>query len=228
MRALVIEDEKALSNSICECISEIFECEKAYDGELGLFKAEQDIFDVIILDIMLPGMNGFDILSTIREKHISTPVLILTARDGINDKIKGFRSGADDYLVKPFHREELLLRLEAILRRSTGAFADSVLKFKDLQLNTKSRTAKIGCHSLSLQGKQFDIMEYLMNNQNIIVTRDQIFDRIWGFDSETTTNVVEVYASGIRKELKKYGYDKYLKTIRSVGYILSAEENNDE
>ena len=149
-----------------------------------------------------------------------TPVLILTAKDTLNDKLKGFNYGADDYLVKPFEREELLARLEAIIRRVNGSYKESLVEFKDLKLNIKNRKVYIGEEEIVLQGKQFDILEYLINSKGTIVTKDQIFDKIWGFDSYTTTNVVEVYASGLRKTLKKYNYDKYIKTIRGVGYMI--------
>ena len=152
---------------------------------------------------------------------MNTPVLILTAKDALNDKVKGFNYGADDYLVKPFEREELLARIDAIIRRTNGAYKESLVEYKDLKLNIKNRKAFIGEEEIVLQGKQFDILEYLINSKGTIVTKEQIFDKIWGFDSYTTTNVVEVYASGLRKTLKQYGYDKYIKTIRGVGYMIS-------
>ena len=124
-------------------------------------------------------------------------------------------------MVKPFNRDELLARVEAIIRRTTGNYGDNVLEFKELKMDLSSRTMLINGEEVQLQGKQFDMLEYLLSSKNTIITKDQIFDKIWGFNSETTTNVIEVYASGIRKELKKSGYDKYLKTIRGVGYIWS-------
>lgn len=221
MRILIIEDDKVLAKIVEQCIGKNYEVDHAYDGEEGLLFAKQDIYDAIILDIMLPIMNGYDVLKNLRQDKIYTPVLILTAKDSINDKIEGFRSGADDYLVKPFNREELLVRLEALIRRSKGNYTTNIIEFEDLKLDLKSRTAKVNGVEIFLQGKQFDILEYLINSKNAIVTKEQIFDKIWGFDSETTANVIEVYASGLRKELKKVGYDKYLKTIRGVGYIWS-------
>lgn len=220
MKLLIIEDDKYLSESICETTKEMFNTEQAFDGEEGLFLAQQNIFDVIILDIMLPYMNGYEVLENLRKQNITTPVIMLTAKDGIDDKIKGFKMGADDYLVKPFHREELLVRLEAMVRRSGGLLKENVLTFKELHLNIKNKTVEINGETLKLNGKQFDLLEYLMNNKNAILTKEQIFDRIWGFESDTSTTVVEVYASNLRKSLKKFGYDQYIKTFRGLGYML--------
>ncbi|WP_269671098.1 response regulator transcription factor [Metabacillus litoralis] len=202
MKLLIIEDDHYLSQTIKETTQEMFETEQAFDGEEGLFFAEQNIFDCIILDIMMPNMNGYEVLQELRKKQITTPVIILTAKDAIDDKIKGFKVGADDYLVKPFHREELLLRLEAIVRRSGGDLKENVISFKELKINLKYKTASIGEELVKLNGKQFDLLEYFINNKNTILTKEQIFDRIWGFESDTSTTVVEVYASNLRKTLK--------------------------
>lgn len=221
MKLLIIEDDKFLSETIKETTQEMFNVEQAFDGEEGLYLAEQNIFDCIILDIMLPSMNGYEVLRHLREKHITTPVVMLTAKDGIDDKIKGFKVGADDYLVKPFHREELLLRLEAIVRRTGGELKENILTFKDLKMNLKTRTAAIEAETVKLNGKQFDLLEYLINNKNTILTKEQIFDRIWGFESDTSMTVVEVYASNLRKNLKQFDYDQYIKTFRGLGYMLT-------
>lgn len=221
MKILILEDDKVLSKTIRQCIENIYDTDCAYDGEEGLLYAKQNIYDAIILDLMMPIMNGYEVLSALRNNKIFTPVLILTAKDGIGDKVKGFKTGADDYLVKPFNREELLVRLEAIIRRSTGNYGSNTINFKDLVLDLNSRKVILKGQEIMLQGKQFDMLEYLINSKNTIITKDQIFDKIWGFNSETSTNVIEVYASGLRKELKKIDYDKYLKTIRGVGYIWS-------
>lgn len=228
MKLLIIEDDHHLSDTIRETAQSMFETTQAFDGEEGLFLAAQNIFDVIILDIMLPHMNGYEVLEQLRGQHVTTPVIMLTAKDGIDDKIHGFKKGADDYLVKPFHREELLLRLEALVRRSIGDFTEQTIHFKDLQMNTKNCQVSIGDDVLKLSGKQYDLLEYLLNNRNTILTKEQIFDRIWGFDSDTSTSVVEVYASNLRKNLKKYGYDKYIKTFRGLGYMLSEAGDGDE
>lgn len=221
MKVLIVEDERTLSDTIKQCICKKFDTEQAYDGYEAYMMAKENIYDAIILDLMLPEMSGYDVLLKLRENKVLTPVLILTAKDALNDKLKGFNYGADDYLVKPFEREELLARLEAIIRRTNGAYKQDEIEFKDLKLNIKSRRAFIKDEEITLQGKQFDILEYLINSKGTIITKEQIFDKIWGFDSFTTTNVVEVYASGLRKILKQYGYDKYIKTIRGVGYMIT-------
>ncbi len=221
MKVLIVEDERTLSDTIKQCICKKFDTEQAYDGYEAYMMAKENIYDAIILDLMLPEMSGYDVLLKLRENKVLTPVLILTAKDTLNDKLKGFNYGADDYLVKPFEREELLARLEAIIRRTNGAYKQDEIEFKDLKLNIKGRRAFIKDKEITLQGKQFDILEYLINSKGTIITKEQIFDKIWGFDSFTTTNVVEVYASGLRKTLKQYGYDKYIKTIRGVGYMIT-------
>lgn len=219
MRILIIEDDKILSKTIEQCIKDKYDVDKAYDGEEGVLFAKQGIYDAIILDLMMPVLNGYEVLATLRKEKIYTPVLILTAKDSIEDKIKGFRLGADDYLVKPFNVEELLMRIEALIRRAYGNYSENTIEFEGLVLDLNSRKVTGKGKEIILQGKQFELLEYLINSKNTIITKEQIFDKIWGFNSETTTNVIEVYASGLRKELKKIGYDKYLKTIRGVGYI---------
>ncbi len=221
MKVLIVEDDKILSNTIKQCLEGKFDIEQAYDGYDGYVFAKGNIYDAIILDLMLPEMSGYEVLQKLRSNNVLTPVLILTAKDSLNDKVKGLTLGADDYLVKPFEREELIARVEALIRRNNAFFTNDILEFKDLKLNTKSRKVVIKGKEVILQGKQFDLLEYLLKSKDTIITKEQIFDRIWGFNSDTSTNVIEVYASGLRKELKKYGYDKYIKTLRGVGYMLS-------
>ncbi len=220
MKILIVEDERILSDTIKQCICKKFDTEQAFDGYEAYMLAKENIYDAIVLDLMLPEMSGYDVLLKLRNDKVFTPVLILTAKDNIGDKVKGFKYGADDYLVKPFEREELLVRLEALIRRANGSYKEDFVEFEGLKLNLKNRIATINGEEVVLQGKQFDILEYLINSKGVIITKEQIFDKIWGFDSETTTNVVEVYASGLRKTLKKYGYDKHIKTIRGVGYMI--------
>ncbi|MBQ3415763.1 MAG: response regulator transcription factor [Clostridia bacterium] len=221
MRILLVEDDEILSDTIKEFIVKKYEVEQEYSGEDAYLIARSNIYDLIILDLMLPEMSGYEVLRRLRSEKINTPVLILTAKDGLDDKLKGFDYGADDYLAKPFESKELLARIEAILRRSKKSMDSNILKFKDLTLNLETRQVKVGDEEIALLGKQFDMLEYLLGFKDTIITKEQIFDKIWGFNSETTANVVEVYASGIRKALKKSGYDKYIRTIRGVGYMLT-------
>lgn len=221
LKILIIEDDRILSKTIKQCIENKYEVEQVYDGEEGVLYAKQNIYDVIILDLMLPRVDGYSVLETLRENKVYTPVLILTAKDSLSDKVLGFKKGADDYLTKPFEKEELIVRIEAMIRRNNRSYYKEEIVFKDLVMDLSNRKVYIKGVELNLQGKQFDMLEYLINSKERILTKDQIFDKIWGFNSETTANVVEVYASGIRKELKHFNYDKYLKTVRGVGYIFS-------
>lgn len=227
MKILVVEDDKLILQSIRNSLINYYNIDTASDGEEGLYMALQNIYDTIVLDIMLPYLNGDKILRTIREKGINTPVLFVSARDSLEDKIKGFNMGADDYIVKPFYVEELKIRIEALLRRSGALISENVLKCADLELNTKSRELHIKKEKVNLQAKLFDLLEYLVNNKGAILTKEQIFDRVWGFESDTTINIVEVYIHKLRKILAQYNYDKYIKTIRGVGYMLKFGEGNE-
>ena len=195
MKILVVEDDKILARTIEQVLKEKYDVDKAYDGEEGILYAKQGIYDAIILDLMMPIMSGYEVLQALRQDKIFTPVLILTAKDGIADKVRGLNIGADDYLIKPFNREELIARVDAIIRRTTGNYTENVIEFKGLILDLNNRKITVDGEEIILQGKQFDVLEYLINSKNTIITKEQIFDKIWGFDSETTTNVIEVYAS---------------------------------
>lgn len=221
MKLLIVEDDKNLSDTIKQCLEKDYSIEQAYDGYEGYTLASSGIYDAILLDIMMPEMNGYEVLTKLRNENDFTPVLMLTAKDGIESKLKGFSCGADDYLTKPFERAELIARVSALIRRNNKSYKENEISFLDLKLNLNNRQVSINGKILNIQGKQFDVLEYLINSKDTIVTKEQIFDKIWGFDSDTITNVVEVYTSALRKELKKYGYDKYIKTIRGVGYIMS-------
>ena len=223
MKLLVVEDDKNLNKSICEMLAGFGEVDSAYDGDTALFNIEQDIYDLVILDVMLPGLSGFEILNEMR-KFTTCPVLMLTAKDSIEDKVKGLSLGADDYMTKPFYRDELIARTTALLRRYNNNFQGLNLTFKEMRFDLFHKTVSINGKKLDLFGKTYDILEYLVRNKEIIITREQLFNRIWGFDSDTIWSVVEVYISGLRKVLKEFGYSKYLKTLRSVGYMWSEKE----
>lgn len=220
---LIVEDEATLSDNIKEILSDLGEITQIYDGEKGLFEAETGVYDLILLDLMLPGKNGYEILAELRKKNIQTPVLILTAKDGLEDKITGFQKGADDYLTKPFYREELIMRVKALLKRSLGLFSENQIVYKNITCNLATKEVTIDDEILSIQGKEFDLLVYFIQNKGVILTKEQIFDRIWGFDSDTTITVVEVYMSHLRKHLKPSGADQFFKTLRNVGYILQKD-----
>lgn len=175
---------------------------------------------------MLPEMNGYDVLKNIRNDKINTPVLILTAKAEIDDKIHGFNLGADDYLTKTFHREELQVRVKALLKRSGALADDSVLKIRNLEVNLNNHDIIANSEQVALNGKEYDLLVYLLQNRNTILTKDQIFERIWGFDSDTSITVVEVYMSNLRKKLRPSENDSLIKTIRNVGYIFQDDTEN--
>ena len=224
-RILIVEDEVAIADLEKDYLElSGFEVEIENDGKSGLERALNEDFDLFILDLMLPEKNGFQVLKELREKGNTTPVLIMTAKEGLDDKGHGFELGADDYLTKPFYLEELKMRIQALLKRS-GKLTNNNLVYGDVTVDTSTNTTTVGDKTVELLGKEFDLLVYFLQNQNVILPKSQIFDRIWGFDSDTTISVVEVYVSKIRKKLKGTQFVDNLQTLRSVGYILkNAEE----
>ncbi|MCO4477452.1 DNA-binding response regulator CiaR [Streptococcus infantarius subsp. infantarius] len=223
IKILLVEDDLSLSNSIFDFLDNFADVMQVFDGEEGLYEAESGVYDLILLDLMLPEKDGFQVLKELREQGITTPVLIMTAKESLNDKGHGFELGADDYLTKPFYLEELKMRIQALLKRS-GKFNDNTLSYHELTADTSTNTTTVNGEKVELLGKEFDLLLYFLQNQNVILPKSQIFDRIWGFDSDTTISVVEVYVSKIRKKLKGTSFAKNLQTLRSVGYILKDAE----
>ncbi|WP_062325789.1 response regulator transcription factor [Holzapfeliella floricola] len=219
IKLLIVEDEKNLAHNIERIVDDVAQTTVVYDGAEGLFEAESGIYDLIILDLMLPEMNGYEVLAKLRQTR-QTPVLILTAKDGLEDKVEGFQKGADDYLTKPFHREELLMRVKALLKRSLGVFDEETISYGNLRCLLNNKQVYFQQEELPIQGKEFELLVYLIQNQDIILTKEQIFDRIWGFDSETTLTVVEVYMSRLRKHLAPTNFQQNIQTLRNVGYIM--------
>lgn len=224
IKILVVEDEKVLSENIREILKDIGEVTQVYDGEEALYEASSGVYDLLLLDLMLPGKHGYQVLAELRSQNVQTPVLILTAKDGLDDKVTGFQKGADDYLTKPFYREELLLRAKALLRRSLGLFDEQQVSTGDLVCQLASRQVFYQDQLLPIQGKEFDLLVYFMQNKGMILTKEQIFDRIWGFDSETTLQVVEVYMSHLRKHLKMVQKESLIHTLRNVGYLFQEDD----
>ena len=223
MKILVIEDDKHLNKAICEMLNNIADTSSIYDGEQALYTVEQNIYDLIILDVMLPNADGFTILKKIRQTS-NVPVIMLTAKDSIQDKLNGLNLGADDYMTKPFYRNELIARVNALLRRYNNNFMDMKIVFKDMVFDLSQKIVTIKGEKLDISGKGYDILEYLVRNKEMIITKEQLFNRIWGYESETIWSVVEVYVSNLRKLLKNYDYHIYLKTLRNVGYMWSEKE----
>ncbi|MDY4035433.1 MAG: response regulator transcription factor [Streptococcus dysgalactiae] len=223
IKLLLVEDDLSLSNSIFDFLDDFADVTQVFDGDEGLYEAESGIYDLIFLDLMLPENNGFQVLKELREKDIKIPVLIMTAKESLDDKGHGFELGADDYLTKPFYLEELKMRIQALLKR-TGKFTDKNLVFGNVVVDLGQKEVQVDGQPIELLGKEFDLLVYLLQNQNVILPKTQIFDRLWGFDSDTTISVVEVYVSKIRKKLKGTDFVDKLQTLRSVGYILKSHE----
>lgn len=225
MRILLVEDEKRMAQALCEILRlENYEVDYYENGLDGLGAIESDIYDIVILDVMLPGMNGYEIAKTARSKGIVTPILMLTAKAELEDKVTGLDSGADDYLTKPFMTKELLARLRALGRRTLGT-ADGVLSFGDITLDTATLTlsCKTNGQSVRLSEKEYRIIEYLIANSGQILTREQIALKIWGFESDAEYNNVEVYMSFTRKKLAFVGAKTEIKAVRGIGYELRCE-----
>lgn len=226
MRLLLVEDEKRMAQALCELLRlEGYEVDWFGDGADGLEAAETGVYDIIILDVMLPGLNGFEIAKRARQHGITAPILMLTAKAEVDDKVTGLDSGADDYLTKPFLTKELLARLRALGRRSLGT-PDGMLTFGDIALDTASLTLSCTANgqSVRLGEKEFRILEYLMSNAGRILTRELLAVKIWGFESSAEYNNVEVYMSFTRKKLAFIGARTQIKAVRGVGYELRYDD----
>lgn len=219
IKILLVEDDLSLSNSVFDFLDDFADVMQVFDGDEGLYEAESGVYDLILLDLMLPEKDGFTVLKELREQGITTPVLIMTAKESLDDKGHGFELGADDYLTKPFYLEELKMRIQALLKRS-GKFDQNTFSFGDVCVNLSTNSTYVGDKEVELLGKEFDLLVYFLQNQNVILPKSQIFDRLQGFDSDTNVSVVEVYVSKIRKKLKGTDFATNLQTLRSVGYIL--------
>lgn len=222
MKLLLVEDERRMAQALCEILrQENYEVDCCYDGLSGLEAAESGMYDAMILDVMLPKMNGFDVAQQLRRDGVHTPILMLTAKAELDDKVTGLDSGADDYLTKPFMTKELLARLRALLRRSIDT-PDGTLTYGDITLDSK--TYMLCCRttgqSVRLSEKEWRIMEYFIANQNQILTREQLAVKIWGYESDAEYNNVEVYLSFTRKKLAFVGAKTEIKAVRGVGYEL--------
>jgi two-component system response regulator CiaR len=226
MRVLVVEDDPSLLKIIREVFEgEAFLTDGAETGDVGYYLAEQAVHDLIVLDVMLPGMNGVEIVKRIRARSILTPIILLTAKDSVEDRVAGLNAGADDYVAKPFAVAELLARSRAVLRRRGTIGIEGELNCGPIRLVPSERDAFAGERPLKLTTKEYELLEFLLCNQERILTRDQIFDRIWGFDSDSATTAVDVYVHHLRKKLAINGAEGFLRTIRGIGYMFKGEPN---
>ena len=225
MRILLVEDEKRMAQALCEILRlEKYEVDHYANGLDGLNAIESDIYDIVVLDVMLPAMNGYEIAKRARQKGITTPILMLTAKAELDDKVTGLDSGADDYLTKPFMTKELLARLRALGRRNAGAMTE-MLSFGDITLdtNTFTLTCTTNAQSVRLSEKEYRILEYLITNSGQILTREQFAVKIWGFESDAEYNNVEVYMSFTRKKLAFVEAKTEIKAVRGVGYEIRCD-----
>ena len=220
VKILVVEDEAKLAQFIeLELKYEGYEVTVANDGLSGLTSARSEDFDLLLLDWMLPGASGVEICRRLRDTGNRVPVILLTAKDDVSDRVAGLDAGADDYVVKPFSVEELLARVRAQLRRNQEEATDQ-LEFNDLRLNTSTREVYRGNRAIELTAKEFDLLEYLISHPKQVLTRDRILERIWGYDFMGDSNIIEVYVRYLRLKLEAEGEKRLIQTVRGVGYVL--------
>jgi len=224
MRILVVEDEKKIADFIKRGLKEEgYAVDSAYDGEQGLFLAKTNDYDLILLDLMLPKLDGHGLFKAIRKDKILTPVIMLTAKDAVKDKVTGLDSGADDYITKPFAFEELLARIRAVLRKKDGP-GSALLKVDDLELNLTAHKATRAGKEIELTSKEYSLLEYLMRNAGSIVTRTMISEHVWDINFDTFTNVIDVYINYLRNKIDTGHKNKLIHTIRGRGYVLQIDK----
>jgi len=219
-KILVVEDDEGISGTLFRGLTfEGYKVVTAADGPGGLAIARDDPPDLVVLDWMLPGLDGLEVCKRLRAAG-STPILMLTAKDAIADRVQGLDAGADDYLVKPFAFDELLARVRALLRRTKPAEGGEVLKYADLVLDTGAREVRRGPHKIDLTAKEFDLLELFIRHPKQVLTRDMIYDRIWGYDFGGESNIIEVYIRYLRQKTEIENTPRLLQTVRGIGYVL--------
>lgn len=226
MKILIIEDEYSLADAIAETLKkENFTTNIVTNGEEGENEALSNVYDLILLDVMLPNKDGFEILNSLRKEKIDTPVIMLTAKSEMCDKLNGLENGADDYITKPFHMRELIARIKVVLKRKANIENTNVLEYSDLKLDLNSGKMSSNNTEIPINGKELDLLEILLLNKNQIVNRETLANKIWGYNSEAEYNNVEVYVSFLRKKLKLLKSKVKIKAVRGIGYKM--EEEND-
>lgn len=225
MRLLIVEDEVRLADTLRQLLyRQGYTADVCHDGVSGLDNALTGIYDLVVLDVMLPGMNGFQVAQKLRAANVSAPVLMLTAKSSLDDRVHGLDCGADYYLTKPFEPKELLACIRALTRRQPELRQTDALKYGDLRLEKTSFTLSCGERSVRLSRKEFDMMEMLMLNQKLVITKEKLLLKVWGYESDAEDNNVEVYISFLRKKLDHLHSQVKIRTIRMVGYCLEAPE----
>ncbi len=231
MRILVVEDEYKLADLISDRLKkENYSVDISLDGEDGLYKALENIYDLIILDVMLPKKDGFEILKELKNNKINSKIIMLTARASLDDKLEGFDGGVDDYLTKPFHMEELVARINARLRKNSIDKSVNILSFEDIKLDLK-KTLLICVptqEEVEVVCKELSILECLMKNPSQVVSKDFLYDNVWGIDNDTVSNNLEAYISFIRKKLKAIGSNVGIKAVRGLGYKLEVHDEKTD
>lgn len=226
MRALVVEDEKYMNRIISKKLKvEGYSVDSCYDGEEAQNYIKSTSYDIIIMDIMMPQKNGYEVLKEIRYEGNSVPVLFLTAKDALEDRVKGLDLGADDYLVKPFHFEELMARIRVMIRRSHGKVSNQ-LQIADLILDVNAHTVKRNNNFIELSAKEFAILEYMMQNSGIVLSREKLETHIWNYDYQGASNMIDVYIRYLRIKIDKDYENKLIHTVRGVGYMIKDKEKN--
>jgi len=228
MKILMVEDERYLAEAVAQILKKNnYDVDLSFDGEEGLDNALSGVYDIILLDIMLPKMDGLSLLKELRDEGIDTPVILLTAKGETEDRVAGLDSGADDYLPKPFKTEELLARMRAVSRRRGKLIPGNILAYGDIELNPANLALSGAGGSFTLTPKESHVLEYLIMNQGNVLSAESIIEKVWGYDSDAEDNHVQVYMSFLRKKLSSLGSSVGIRAIRNVGYTLTLESKSD-
>ena len=226
MKILIIEDEYSLADAIVETLQkENYTTKIVTNGEDGEDEALTGIYDLILLDVMLPKKDGFEILRNLKNEKINTPIIMITAKSEMSDKLKGLENGIDDYITKPFHMRELIARIKIVLKRNSNIEDDNILEYSDLKLDLSTGKMSSNGSEISINGKELELLEILLLNKNQIISKEALINKIWGYDSNAEYNYVEVYASFLRKKLKLLKSKVKIKAVRGMGYKLEEEDD---
>ena len=226
MKILIIEDEYSLADAIVETLQkENYTTKIVTNGEDGEDEALTGIYDLILLDVMLPKKDGFEILRNLKNEKINTPIIMITAKSEMSDKLKGLENGIDDYITKPFHMRELIARIKIVLRRNSNIEDDNILEYSDLRLDLSTGKMSSNGNEISINGKELELLEILLLNKNQIISKESLINKIWGYDINAEYNYIEVYASFLRKKLKLLKSKVKIKAVRGMGYKMEEEDD---